>query len=161
MSVCSLSENGNLVGLKRSPEEGVANRSLKDPLRRAGLVHPHGVEDTPVAFVHVEAVVQELTKETSGLRLAERVGRLAVNRQIRTVAKRRCGVTDSGEADAGDHRSAGLIRHAIEPPGIESFIQLDLRQTVRAGHESPTGPGNSRACIQEMVADDQEVLRVR
>ena len=94
--------------MKRLAGEGVANRSLNEPLAAPRYVHPHGVEHAPVAFVDVEAVVQELTKETSSLRLAERVGRLAANRQIRTVSKRGCRVTNCGEAHTGDDWSAGV-----------------------------------------------------
>jgi hypothetical protein len=70
-------------------------------------------------------------------------------------------VTDSGEANTGDHWIAGVIRHSIKSAWLEASIQLDLGQAVRASHESPAGAGNGCASLQEMVTNNQNVLRIR
>ena len=120
-----------------SPWRGVAKRSLKRASRRAGDMHPHGVEDASIALVDVEAVVQKLTEETSGLRDAERVGGAAPESE---------GRSDSGMPTP--HHESRPVRHrrraagraigdAIPPAWLESAVEVQLGETVRTHHETP------------------------
>ena len=154
MSVSSASANGNCVDSNMSPWLGVAKRSLNEPRAAPAICTQTASKTLPIALVGIEAVVQELTEETPGLRVAEDVRRAPANRKVGSVAECRCRITKRGKPNTCDDWAGRAIRHTVPAARVESAIQLQ----TGARRSNPSRTASVRAemidrLVPEEIAD--------
>src|SRR5215207_6351162 len=116
-------------------------------------MNPHGLKYLSIALVHIEALVQELTEETAGLRDAKDIRRAAPNGKVGPVPECRRRVANRGKPDTGDDWTRRAIGHPVPPARVESAIQLQFGDALRIHYEPPEIVRDGGRLVPEEIAN--------
>ncbi len=124
-----------------------------DP-RGAGDVRHHRIEHLPVAFVGVEAVVEEVAQKTAALRITKHIGVFRGSRSICGIPDPRRRIWYCDETETGDGRIGGCVHNLIDPAWFKAALESDRG----VASELPLVPRNRGWSALKTVADRQRVF---